>query len=106
VLVIMAERWKQATTYRDTFETLSEKTISMICSDQAFSANMMPTLEPLVGNAADEVNQSTMLQGWTMGLNDLAVPNDSEWFVQELLQGMRDFQQPEITYDDLADFTH
>jgi hypothetical protein len=47
-----------------------------------------------------------MLQGWTMGLNDLAVPNDSEWFVQELLQGMRDFQQPEITYDDLADFTH
>lgn len=104
VLVIIAERWSQATTYRDTFETLSEKTIDMICnegerginaghSNTAFNENSFNAAEPAVS------------QDWIMGLDDMAIPHESEWFVQELLQGMKDFQQPDMSFDDLATFT-
>jgi hypothetical protein len=34
VLVIMAERWKAAVSYRDIFETLATKTITMICDTE------------------------------------------------------------------------
>jgi hypothetical protein len=104
VLVIMAERWTQATIYRDTFETLSEKTISMICADRTQPISAISNLEDLAANAANNLDQVAVSQDWIMGLDDMSVPNESEWFIQELLQGMRDFQQPEITYDDLADF--
>ncbi|KAL4940185.1 fungal-specific transcription factor domain-containing protein [Aspergillus oleicola] len=62
VLVIIAERWKLATSYRDLFETLSQKTISMMCE---------PTLQDWINN----------------GLDDMAAPDESGWFVQ-LLQGL------------------
>lgn len=48
--------------------------------------------------------QSAVSDDWIMGLDDLSMPYNSEWFVQELLQGMREFQHPEITFDDLAGF--
>ncbi|KAF2029386.1 hypothetical protein EK21DRAFT_112942 [Setomelanomma holmii] len=105
VLVIMAERWTQATVYRDTFETLSEKTVSMICTDRTQPLSAMSNLEELAANAANDLDQLAVSQDWIVGLDDLSIPNESEWFIQELLQGMRDFQQPDITYDDLADFT-
>jgi hypothetical protein len=102
VLVIIAERWSQATTYRDTFETLSEKTINMICNDKTQGVDSTAGFENF---EADLPNEPAVSQDWIMGLNEMSVPNESEWFVHELLQGMRDFQQPDITLDDLADFT-
>ncbi|PSN61695.1 hypothetical protein BS50DRAFT_144331 [Corynespora cassiicola Philippines] len=102
VLVIIAERWSQATTYRDTFEALSEKTINMICNDSSGPVNSS------LATTFDETQFQNMAppvsQDWIMSLDDLSIPNESEWFVQELLQGMRDFQQPDISFDDLADF--
>lgn len=104
VLVIIAERWSQATTYRDTFETLSEKTINMICDDGARGTNVGAS-----NMTFDEINFSTaepaVSHDWILGLNDMTIPHDSEWFVQELLQGMRDFPQPDMSFDDLANFT-
>lgn len=101
VLVIIAERWIQATTYRDTFETLSEKTMNMICNDKTQRGDntmAFDTVEP------DFPNEPAVLQDWILGLDDIPVPHESEWFVQELLQGIKDFQQPDITLDDLASF--
>lgn len=103
VLVIIAERWSQATTYRDTFETLSEKTIQMICNEgvaQPEIPSEVHQLDPLFATP-----QPTISQDWLLGLENLPVPNESEWFVQELLQDMRDYQHPEITFDNLDDFT-
>lgn len=102
VLVIIAERWSQATTYRDIFETLSEKTISMICSDQ--SQEILTGNDPATFGLDFTAAQPTVSQEWMMGLDDMSVPNESGWFVQELLQDMRDYQQPDITFDDLGDF--
>ena len=102
VLVIIAERWSQAATYRDIFETLSEKTISMICSDHS---QELPAANDLANFGLDFSNaQPAVSQEWIMGLGDMPVPNESEWFVHELIQGMTEFQQPDLTFDDLADF--
>jgi hypothetical protein len=104
VLVIIAERWSQATTYRDTFETLSERTIEMICNDGIQSTN---TQHNALGFQESNFSaaERTVSQDWITGLDDLTVPQESEWFVQELLQGMRDFQQPDTTFDNFASFT-
>jgi len=103
VLVIIAERWSQATTYRDTFEALSEKTINMICSEGGMSPNSAlaaASFEPTFA-----APQELMPQDWFMNMESMSVPGESEWFVHELLDGIRDFQQPELAFDDLADFT-
>jgi hypothetical protein len=100
VLVIMAERWPQATTYRDTFEALSQKTISMICSDLTQSPATFADASGPTG-----MDQSGLMQDRSTDFNCIPVSDESEWFVQELLQDMRNYQAPEITYDDLADFT-
>jgi hypothetical protein len=102
VLVIIAERWSQAATYRDIFETLSEKTISMICSDYPQD---LPAANDLADFGLDySADQPAVSQEWIVGLGDLPVPNESEWFVHELIQGMTEFQQPDLTFDNLADF--
>ncbi|KAJ4368747.1 hypothetical protein N0V83_005829 [Neocucurbitaria cava] len=96
------ERWSQAATYRDIFETLSEKTISMICNNQ--SQEVHPGNDSADFGLDFTAAQSAVSQEWIMGLDDMPVPNEPGWFVQELLQGMRDYQQPDITFDDLGDF--
>lgn len=45
VLIIIADRWPSAISYRDIFETISERTISMMCEEQAGSmqnVNLFP----------------------------------------------------------------
>ncbi|KAL1597293.1 hypothetical protein SLS60_008877 [Paraconiothyrium brasiliense] len=102
VLVIIAERFKQASTYRDTFETLSEKTIKMICNDTNgllnASRNADSDLDPSINV------QPSAPQEWIMGLNELSMPMESEWFVQELVQGMRDFEQSDFAFGDSGHF--
>ncbi|CAM1503321.1 Fc.00g080970.m01.CDS01 [Cosmosporella sp. VM-42] len=91
VLVIIAERWSQATTYRDIFELLSEKTINLVCGDGSQSQSWNHGPDP--SQNADPLGQDPpFLQDWIMGLDETTIPQESEWLVRELLQGMGDFQ--------------
>ena len=120
VLVIIAERWNLATVYRDIFEALSERTISMMCGDtesaflglgdQSYSSvvgsisntNAMAASVPLDSSASTATGsnetESTAadgtvpLQDWMSVLDDIGIPQESEWLVRELLQGVRQYQ--------------
>jgi hypothetical protein len=86
VLIIIAERWKQATSYRDIFEALSERTIRMICGN-----GTVPRLSdyPPLGLGPEFWDQNVSdvpIQDWIIGMDDMAMPQESEWLVQELLQ--------------------
>ncbi|KAL5341016.1 fungal-specific transcription factor domain-containing protein [Aspergillus crustosus] len=101
VLVIIAERWNLATSYRDLFEALSEKTISMVCGDDNLTN---PSRAPWGG---ENTSEDPLLQDWiNNGLNDMAIPQESEWLVQELLQGVSQFPNDPFfttdTYDTLS----
>ncbi|KAL1875491.1 hypothetical protein VTK73DRAFT_10041 [Phialemonium thermophilum] len=110
VLIIVAERWNLATTYRDIFETLSQRTIDMVCGGESGASAAPPQQDAWkAGNlvadssAADpgaafqtnvlggEENQSESLQDWLSGVDSMGIPQESAWLVQELLQGVRDF---------------
>ncbi|KAJ8117059.1 hypothetical protein OPT61_g1659 [Boeremia exigua] len=97
-----SQRFKQATTYRDTFEALSEKTIKMICNDTSGS----PDTSRNVHNDPTSIGnfQSAVSQDWILGLTDMAMPLESEWFVQELVQGMREVQQPDFVFGNSEQF--
>lgn len=87
VLIIIAERWNQATTYRDIFELLSEKTISLVCGDVSQSQGW--NMELNVSQDATQMGpEQPFLQDWIMGLEETTIPEESEWLVQELLRGM------------------
>jgi hypothetical protein len=92
VLVIIAERWYQARTYRDTFETLSNSTIAMICGDTQRSG---PALAPNAPNEQGDgitMDHHGGLWDCAVSFDQMLVPQESEWLVEELLQGMREFQ--------------
>ena len=94
VLVIMAERFKQAATYRDTFEALSEKTIKMICDDTS-----KPQGVPSGFGYNPNISQDSHAPDpWLVDLADVSMPVESEWFVQELVQGMNEFSQPDFIF--------
>ncbi|KAF4339738.1 transcription activator acu-15 [Fusarium beomiforme] len=84
-LVIIAERWSKAVPYRDIFEVLSEKTISLICGD-----NSQPRGENETSREPDQnqILDTRPLEDWILEIGTDDIPTDSEWFVQELLQGM------------------
>ncbi|KAH8649989.1 fungal-specific transcription factor domain-containing protein [Xylariales sp. PMI_506] len=56
VLIIIAERWTEAASYRDIFEILSERTINMICGDGVDPAGMpeLSALTAMMGGAPPE----------------------------------------------------
>ncbi|KAK1964004.1 hypothetical protein LY78DRAFT_640334 [Colletotrichum sublineola] len=94
VLIIIAERWNLATSYRDIFEALSQRTIDMVCNEGHMSDS---TLGSAVGTGPNVDTQLPMgeevppsMQEWIMGLDDLTIPQESEWLVQELLQGVKE----------------
>lgn len=94
VLTIVAERWNLATSYRVAFETLSERTIRMICGDVDDPSNSVPPAfatdaQGLGHQAAAQdvpVAAEPLFQDWIMGLEDIRIPRESEWFVNDLLR--------------------
>ncbi|EMD87179.1 hypothetical protein COCC4DRAFT_44516 [Bipolaris maydis ATCC 48331] len=104
VLVVIAERWSQATAYRDTFETLSQKTINMICTEMSSSANENGITAANLDNAGFATNQDIFSHDWFGGLEAMDVPHESEWLVEELLQGMRNSQSADFAFEDLGSF--
>jgi hypothetical protein len=96
VLVIIAERWKLATSYRDLFEALSERTISMLDGD------IDPTSPaPNAGDAASRAacHEPMPPEDWISNFDGLDMPPESEWMISELFRGVAD-QVP----DELGDF--
>ena len=120
VLVIIAERWSQATTYRDLFESLSERTISMVCGEAPAAPRERASSKPHHGSPvrrdtrgeqhqngtteAQEARQNSSGRSssshghelFDLGILDMAgmsmdVPQESEWLIQGLLQDMKDF---------------
>lgn len=96
VLIIIAERWNLATSYRDIFEALSQKTIAMVCdrsnslADTSRGSISTDTYagaqQPFQPHASE--TPATYLNDWSVGLDDLTIPQESEWLVQELLRGV------------------
>lgn len=102
VLTIIAERWGQASSYRDIFEVLSERTIDLVYKntdntnelDNNFSQPTAHRDDPISGNAAafsvDNPDFQFSLQDWIMGMDDSTAPGDPQWLAQELFQGIQD----------------
>lgn len=94
VLIIVAERWNLANSYRTAFETLSERTIRMICGDMDDVSNSvsLPFATNVQGLGQETAAQDApgtaepLFQDWIMGLEDLGIPRESEWFVDELFR--------------------
>ncbi|KAJ6055821.1 transcriptional regulator family: Fungal Specific TF [Penicillium canescens] len=84
VLVIIAERWNLATSYRDIFEALSERTINMICGI-GNSARPVPAQSQWT-SPGDNLPPGLSPRDWSLGFDDLAMPQGSDWLIQELLQ--------------------
>lgn len=103
VLIIIAERWNLATSYRDIFEVLSQRTISMVCGgdgSSGFSEGAFNGFQSMSSHTQHLVETDPPpLQDWIMGLDDMNIPQDSNWLVQELLQGVQQFQ-PDEFYND------
>lgn len=105
VLVIIAERWNLATSYRDIFETLSERTINMICGGgkepelptNLLGSQTLPTAVPTFVES-----DPPPLQDWIMGLDDMSIPQDSGWLVHELLSDVREFQGEDFYSNETA----
>lgn len=110
VLVIIAERWSVATSYRDLFEKLSERTISMVFAGQNTSTPSMPManagLALEVGNNNEPPLHPTFddlqLEDWLINLEDIDVPDESQWLVQGLIRGFGG-QQDENIFGDLEE---
>lgn len=91
VLVIIAERWNLATSYRDLFQTLSERTTSMVLGNGNLEPSQRPSTEPQLGFGLPESPEGH-LQDWIMNLHEMSIPQESEWLVQDLLQGDPQFR--------------
>jgi hypothetical protein len=88
VLVIIAERWNLATSYRDIFEALSERTINMICVN-GNSSGPAPSQSQWTA-PGDILPPGLSPRDWSLGFDDLAMPQGSDWLIQELLQDFPD----------------
>lgn len=94
VLIVIAERWKVTTTYRDLFDALSERTIEMICQETELS-NTNPR-EQGAGAAAScsefatSLNDPFLDDADLFDLQNMSIPAESEWLLQELVQGVKD----------------
>ena len=98
VLTIIAERWNLASSYREMFEILSQRTISMTCSDSAADM-ILPSaaagfpetgdIEPLNAITRSDFN-SVQPQDFIVGLDEIPIPQESEWLIEELIRSVNE----------------
>lgn len=86
VLVIMAERWHEAATYRDIFENLANRTMAMV--DQKMPLSTPPLVTGLEGG--DLAEQMTLI-------DDMEIP---EGFDELLMSLVGDSHQQWLLGDD------
>jgi len=100
VLVIIAERWSLAASYRDLFEALSEYTINMVFGslgkqgpDGGFANSHLPSNNSLMAavpsNEASTqfVFDDSQLDNWLVNAEQMNVPDESEWLVHDFIRG-------------------
>ncbi|KIW45567.1 uncharacterized protein PV06_03948 [Exophiala oligosperma] len=110
VLVIIAERWSVAASYRDLFEKLSERTINMVFGGPGGNGNNMnapPSSLTNAGLALESSHDDNLmsqpifddlhLEDWLVNLEDINVPDESEWLVQGLIRGFGGQQDDNMT---------
>lgn len=102
VLVIIAERWSKARTYRDVFEQLSEQTLAFICGGTEASGQMgtSQTLAPVSDSSHPGYSRpysnaptppgDSQLDDWIFNLETGNVDEYDPWLVQDLLRGFGD----------------
>lgn len=95
VLTIIAERWNLASSYREIFEVLSQRTINMMCNDfdsslllpsftapgnDATNIDFMGTMPCDPSNVEDTVRPQDLIAG----LDEVPMPEESEWLIEEV----------------------
>ena len=102
-LQVIAERWKISTTYRDLFDALSERTINMICRDaESWRPDTTTASDTGTFSHADDPFLDQM--GF-LDLQNMQIPAQSEWLLQEFVQGVRGSEFG--TYDNIdIDFSN
>ncbi|KZF23929.1 hypothetical protein L228DRAFT_227756 [Xylona heveae TC161] len=81
VLVVMAERWSAAASYRDIFETLAGKTMSMVC-DRENGVWLAPN-EPIMSFEQDP--DMSLMNEWIMNAVDVGMCGGVEKLLSDLV---------------------
>ena len=92
VLVIVAERWRVATAYRDIFEKLSERTINMLELEDSRRKQIQNDSAIPPSGSEDLINDTLPFDEWLRELDHAGMPLESDWLVQEILDGVRQFE--------------
>lgn len=91
VLVIVAERWGVATAYRDIFEKLSERTINMLELEGSRRRQVGQESSNPSFRFEESFDDAVPFDEWLLDFDDAGVPPESDWLVQEILEGVRGF---------------
>lgn len=99
VLTIIAERWNLASSYREMFEVLSQRTISMMCSDSAADL-LLPSMASMTQGSTGDMEQMNAITGsdfdtvqpqdFIVGLDEIPMPQESEWLIEELIRSVNE----------------
>ncbi|KAJ5179206.1 hypothetical protein N7492_002416 [Penicillium capsulatum] len=79
VLVILAERWPEATPYRDIFEALASRTMTMMADLQQGKQMASTALVPSHTTYPEDLPQ------WVAGISDAGISTGVDWLLNELI---------------------
>lgn len=79
VLVILAERWSDAASFRDIFETLASRTMTMMADSNHGNQITSTALAPGQAMYPEDLSQ------WVAGISDAGIPVGVDWLLSELI---------------------
>lgn len=88
VLVVMAERWKAAAPYRDIFEALASKTMSMAANQDKHPSDAHRAAVAAT-QQAEELDLSWELSQWVSNIPDVEMSDGMETFLTALIGNVR-----------------
>jgi hypothetical protein len=108
VLVVSGERWTAAAPFRDIFEVLSSRTVTMMADMQQqhrqqqqhgteTGTGIQPA--PMNMNVTGQETFPPDLEQWIAGISDLGSMSSTEWFLNELVE---DFTGPAVDDADVG----
>ena len=89
VLVVMAERWTAAAPYRDIFEALTAKTMSMITDQEQYHLGPQVATGLSFHPQSNEMDMSWGLSQWVTNIQDVEMSGDMETFFTSLMGDVR-----------------
>lgn len=96
VLVVMAERWHGAGSYRDIFETLASRTLTMMV-EQNNQRSMVPDTSTL----SEGLNYGDLSQ-WRADIADIGMSDGVDMFLTSLTGGIQEDTSAEPNWEDLV----